>query len=74
MVIKQVEGDKSKGLWPVRAIIVARTLIFFHFVIIFVGFFFFVTTVTFWKFLCDWIMKIRNLLCRIHWAHWLFSF
>ena len=40
MVIKQVEGDKSKGLWPVRAIIVARTLIFFHFVIIFVGFFF----------------------------------
>jgi len=34
MIIKQVEGDKSKDLWPICAIMVTHMLIFFNFVII----------------------------------------
>jgi hypothetical protein len=56
MIIRQVEGDKSKGLWSVCAIMVTHTLIFFNFVIIFVGFF--VKSVMFWAFFCAWIMKL----------------
>jgi len=61
MIIKQVEGDKSIGLWPICAIVETHMLIF-NFVIIFVGGFVVVVvvvkTVMFWKFFCDWIMKL----------------
>ena len=43
MIMKQVERDKSKGLWPRCTIMVTHTLVFFHFVFVFVcvcGFFF----------------------------------
>jgi len=43
MIIKQVEGDKFKGLWPICAIMVTHALILFNFVIIF-GVFFLIKT------------------------------